>query len=289
MKKNIILTIFTPTYNRKNEISNLYNSLLNQSDKDFIWLIVDDGSTDNTEEYINTIKYENKINIKYYKKNNGGKHSATNMGIEFCTTDYFFCVDSDDTLTLDCVEKLNFLLNSKVREEDIGLIAYKKNISDDKKNKIISKDYIYISELYAKYGFKGELAIILKTKFLKSNLFPIIDGEKFISEAWLYDILDTIGKLYFFQEVIYLYDYLEDGYTKNFFKLIKNNIKGYKLFCYQRMEIGKFMYTKFHGAVFYHICHFLNKEGFNYIFCKHFFLLVISFFPALFYYLKKWR
>ena len=92
------LTIITTTYNREKEIIRLYKSLCNQTDKNFIWLIIDDGSTDNTNQQIQKFQSENKIKIEYLYKDNGGKHSALNFSSDNIKTEYVLIVDSDDFL-----------------------------------------------------------------------------------------------------------------------------------------------------------------------------------------------
>ena len=85
-----ILTIFTPTYNRAYILPKLYESLIKQTNKNFIWLIVDDGSDDNTEDIIKKWKEENYIDIEYIKQHNQGKHIAHNTGVDNCKTELFF-------------------------------------------------------------------------------------------------------------------------------------------------------------------------------------------------------
>ena len=99
----MFLTIMTSTYNRANLLENLYSSLINQTNKDFVWLIIDDGSVDNTKEIVEKLKNENKINIEYLYKKNGGKHTALNIGFENLKTDLTVIVDSDDKITSDAV------------------------------------------------------------------------------------------------------------------------------------------------------------------------------------------
>ncbi len=101
-----VLTIFTPTYNRGYIINNLYDSLCCQTCKDFVWLIVDDDSIDNTKELVERWIEENKIKIIYYKQKHGGKHRAMNFAVENSKSEFFFTVDSDDKLTNDAVEKI---------------------------------------------------------------------------------------------------------------------------------------------------------------------------------------
>ena len=99
-----MITVFTPTYNRKKELSNLYNSLLSQTYKDFEWLIVDDGSKDDTKSLINKFKTEKKIRINYIYKENGGKPSAYNVGLINAKGEIFLCVDSDDIISSDALK-----------------------------------------------------------------------------------------------------------------------------------------------------------------------------------------
>ena len=102
----MLITIFTPTYNRKEQIKRLYNSLKNQSYKDFEWLIVDDGSTDDTSELVHDFVEEKAILIKYIKQSNGGKHTAYNTALNYAEGKYFFCIDSDDWIGDNFLEKL---------------------------------------------------------------------------------------------------------------------------------------------------------------------------------------
>lgn len=98
------LTIFTPSYNRKEELERAYNSLLNQTNLNFIWMIVDDGSSDGTSDYIKEIQKNAPFNIEYYYQENKGKPYAFNYGVELGKTDYFFEIDSDDWLVKQGVE-----------------------------------------------------------------------------------------------------------------------------------------------------------------------------------------
>ena len=99
-----MITILTPTFNRDYILKKAYNSLLNQNNKKFEWLIIDDGSTDKTKELVNKFKSENKIKIRYFYKKNGGKHTALNFGINKAKGDLILILDSDDYLRKDAVE-----------------------------------------------------------------------------------------------------------------------------------------------------------------------------------------
>lgn len=101
-----LLTIFTPTYDRAYILPELYHSLCKEPSDSFIWLIVDDGSTDNTQTLVENWQRENKIEIVYFKQENGGKMRAHNKGVELCSTPLFFCIDSDDQIATGAVEKI---------------------------------------------------------------------------------------------------------------------------------------------------------------------------------------
>jgi len=173
MKK---LTIFTPTYNRAGLLPKLYDSLKKQTNKDFIWLIVDDGSKDNTKELVEGFKKENIIEIDYHYKENGGKNTAMDYSHEVCTTDYIACVDSDDLVTEDCVEKLlNIIPISDNYENCVGLLLPKKIINAKNVNyewNVKDGELIYFSELYGEYGYEGETFLIFKTSIVRNYKFP---------------------------------------------------------------------------------------------------------------------
>src|SRR5690606_8327144 len=101
----MMITIFTATYNRAYTLPTLYNSLLRQINFDFEWLIIDDGSTDNTEKLVKDWSTRNNpFKIRYIKNRNGGKPRAINKAVELANTPYLFILDSDDYLTDDAVE-----------------------------------------------------------------------------------------------------------------------------------------------------------------------------------------
>lgn len=223
------LTIFTPTYNREKYLTILYNSLKEQSNKSFQWVVVDDGSSDGTDKLIEKFKQEKKINIEYYKQVNSGKHIAHNKGVELCNTELFFCVDSDDYLPINSVEYiLSTWNNSRERDKSVGIVALKGysngNIMGNNMPKKIKKSTL--SDLYNIYGKKGEMALIFNTKYLKENLFPVFRGEKFLSEEVLYNELDNIGPLIILDKLIYIMEYLDTGITRNYIKAWRSSPNG---------------------------------------------------------------
>lgn len=237
------LTIFTPTYNRDYALPKLYESLTKQTSNDFEWLIVDDGSTDNTAELVEGWKRENKIPILFYKQQNGGKMRAHNKGVERCRTELFVCIDSDDCIVATGVEKIvRCWMNVKNKSSISGIIAYKaiKNKYGEYtvKKRFASMDNSTLGKLY-ETGFVGDTTLVFASNVIRCFPFPEVEGEKFITEAYSYDQIDQEYMYVLLDSVITLCEYLPDGYTQNEKVLFKKYPKGWALFFNQR---AKFTY-----------------------------------------------
>lgn len=233
-----LLTVFTPTYNRAYCLERLYKSLRDQSCKSFEWLIVDDGSSDNTKEMVEKWTAEKILNIRYIYQKNAGKSMAHNEGVRQTQTELFLCVDSDDMLTPDAVEAI--LNEWKVAtDKNTGILMRKFDGSHCLEVTTIpeglKESTLYDS--YNKYGLRGDTALVLRSSVIKQFEFPKFEGENFVPEAYLYDLIDTKGKLRFVDKPIYNCEYLNDGYTKNMMKLLKNNPQGYTAYILQRLHL----------------------------------------------------
>lgn len=248
-----ILTIFTPTYNRAYILPESYNTLKEQTCKDFVWLIVDDGSTDNTEELVKKWIAEGSVAIEYYKTNNRGKPSATNLSIEKCHTPLWVCLDSDDHFSIDAVDTIikDYL---KVKEENCyggivgnmftenGEVFDKQSLPDDLE-KIKDLDIRY------KYGVYSNLLHVFWTDILKEYKYPIIQNEKFIGESYLYEKMNVL--YYIERKPLYYAKYREDGLTAQYLNLHVENPKGYKMLKEQVMQSNIPFYHRFKGAIMY--------------------------------------
>ena len=285
------ITVFTPTYNRCNTLPRLYDSLKNQYDKNFEWLIIDDGSIDDTKKIVDNFIKEKEINIRYIFQENHGKSYAFNVGVENASYNLFYCVDSDDYIGEDTIKIINDINNViMVDDKIVGIMGYKKNIRKNYKNhRSIKANVLTVSQLYRRYHFKDEIALLYKTSLLIDNPFPIFEGEKFMPESYLYDKMDVIGKCYFIKKNIYFYEYLEDGYTNNSAELLKNNVNGYILYSKNRMENSILWENKVKGAVQYNISNLIAGKGLKYLRSKYFLLLIITLIPSYLYYLKKYK
>lgn len=210
------VTIFTSTYNRADLLPRLYYSLCQQSCKDFDWIIVDDGSTDNTNELIEEFCKENKIIIHYYKKNNGGKHTAINYGVKLAKSELFFIVDSDDYLPHDSIYNVLNIWRTMPKDSACnwgglcGLDASKNGciIGSGLPAEILDTSVLEIRD---KYGVVGDLKEIYLTSVLKEFPFPEIPGENFCPEILIWNRIAKQYKLRFFNKVIYIAEYQKKG------------------------------------------------------------------------------
>lgn len=240
------ITVFTPTYNRAYRIENLYRSLQRQTFKDFEWVVIDDGSTDNTEELFNQwLKEDNFFPIVYQKVDNGGKHRAINKGVQIARGELFFIVDSDDYLTDTALERIDFVERSipDSEKENFAGVCGNRGYSI---NRVVgqvqkTKDYLDITMLERpKYGISGDKAEVFYTKVLKKYPFPEFQGEKFCTECVVWDRIAYDGyRLRFFNEIIYICEYLEDGLSKNYKNIYLKNPKSYGLYLCQSIQFGK--------------------------------------------------
>lgn len=221
------LTIFTPTYNRRENLIALYKSLLNQDCKEFTWLVIDDGSSDKTEEYIKEIMRSAPFKIEYYFQKNGGKHVAFNNAIIKCNTDFFMCVDSDDTLGNDDIKIIKKYVEDfdKIKDRKICGFVFPRESEYNKKIDFGNFDNKIIDVMDLKfYTNKNiETNIIFSTKILKKYEFPIVNNERFMSEEILYNNIAKDYKFKFINTYIIKSEYLDTGLTKNIYKNYKKN------------------------------------------------------------------
>lgn len=218
----MLFTIFTPTYNRAYILPKLYSSLLNQVNQNFQWLIVDDGSTDNTEMLIKEYITENKISIRYFKQKNQGKHIAINKAIGLAKLPWFCIIDSDDYLESDATQVWEQLTHEVNDNETAGFsfIHFSDRIIYDKSKygnqRMTNKDE-YVWE------FKGEMLFCFKTQVLKKFSFPVYPEEKFCQESVLFLPILRNYQMIFTDYVLVRGEYLEDGLSQNhYLAMIKN-------------------------------------------------------------------
>lgn len=265
-----MITVFTPSYNRKKELKDLYESLLRQDYNDFEWLIVDDGSKDDTKSFIEELKKENKININYVYKENGGKQSAYNKGLDCTKGDIFLCIDSDDILKDNILKTINDDFKKIKKDKSIGGVIYVQSYINDK-SKIIGTSFKEDNmvenyfDIYHKLNVTGDKLIVLKTSVAKEYYFPLIKGEKFIPEALIFN---RISNKYNFlcRNIIAAHkEYLQGGYSNNYFNLVKRNPKGNMLYFKELYSKEKKLYN-IYGYLLFGI---YSKTKFSELLKKH--------------------
>ena len=220
------ITVLTPAYNRGKLLEKLYESLCAQDCKDFEWLIVDDGSTVDTSERVEQVKQTADFPIFYHRKENGGKHTALNYAYQFIKTPLTFIVDSDDSLTRDAISYVNEIYKRYKNESDLCGFSFLRGKPDGGYLSTSGVPQDGMKESYVECrinrGIGGDMAEVWYTHCLKEYLFPEFQGEKFLGEDIVWVRMSEKYKMRFFNRVIYVSDYLEDGLTNN---RRKHNIK----------------------------------------------------------------
>lgn len=227
-----MITIITPTYNRAHTLPKLYESLLDQTSKNFEWLIIDDGSIDNTADIVKDFINDSKIKIRYFKKNNGGKHTALNMGFQKTLTDWILIVDSDDWLKQDSIEYLSEE-SSKLSKDYIS-ISFLRSYPD---GRTIGDSFsttkgleTYLDRI--SHNILGDKADLIRVDALKSFMFPEFKGENFMAESPMFLWLSKKGKTKFTNFDGYICEYLDGGLTdnsiKNRYRCINSTLYVYK-------------------------------------------------------------
>ena len=211
------MTIITPTYNRAKLLRRLYESLKKQTNQDFVWLVVDDGSNDNTEQVINDFCKDKQIVIQYMKRENGGKHRALNTGIATIETELTFIVDSDDYLPDNAVETV--LLYHNKYKEDKALCGY--SFLRCEEDGSVNTAYFKKDEEIATYcdvringNIGGDKAEVFITEILKQYPFSEYEGEKFLPEDLVWMKISGPYQMVHINKCIYISEYLEGGLTK---------------------------------------------------------------------------
>lgn len=220
------ITVFTPTYNRAYKIKELYDSLCSQTFRSFEWVIVNDGSIDNTDAIIESFKKDGLIKINYLVQENCGKHIAINKGLHAALGELFYIVDSDDTVP---PESLQNIWNKYQKIKDNNTVAGVVGRIVNSKFKLIGtplpEHEMNISGLQLRYQYKiqGDLSEVFKTEILKQYPFPYYENEKFCTEALIWNRIYKKYTMLFFDEPILTTEYLPDGLTASSFKIRKNS------------------------------------------------------------------
>lgn len=217
--KHPFITILTPTYNRASLLPRLFDSLLRQTNKDFEWIVVDDGSTDDTREVVANLKEKcgGAFPMDYVYKANGGKHMAINMGVTRAQGELFFIVDSDDLLTDDALETVANSWHDISDDKSFAGIAGL-DIAMDTREVIgsgLPQEHIDCNAIDIRYRHHvtGDMKEVFRTEVLREFPFPEFAGERFCPEQLVWFRMARRYRLRYINKPIYIADYQPDGIT----------------------------------------------------------------------------
>ncbi len=221
------LTIITPTYNRAECLKLCCESLEKQTNKDFQWLIVDDGSSDHTADVVKAFM-KRFLKIDYIYKENGGKHTALNASHPYIKGNYVLILDSDDTLIPEAVDTVLTLCKKYENNPEVGQFIFLKGYSEDKPICYVAHEDVVVDTLKeTRISNTGrDCCDVYRTELFKKHPFPEFEGERFIGEGAAFLGIELESKGVYQNKVIYICDYLEDGLTKAGRKMRIQNPKG---------------------------------------------------------------
>ena len=257
------LTVFTPAYNRAHTIGRTYESLCRQTSQDFEWLVVDDGSQDNTKELVEGWIQENKISIRYIYQKNQGMHGAHNTAYANIQTELNTCIDSDDYMPDNAVEKIVTFWKEHGSDKYAGILALDQ---EENTGKIIGTKFpeeMKESTLQGFYaaGGKGDKKLVYRTDVInKYPPYPLFEGERYVGLAYKYMLIDQDYKLLTLNEPLVIVEYQADGSSYNMFKQYWRNPKGFAFFRKAEMVTTKSLKRKFMVCVHYVSSSIISKN-----------------------------
>lgn len=248
-----ILTIFTPTYNRATTLHLCYESLCRQTCRDFEWLVIDDGSTDNTRELVEQWQKEGKIPITYHHQENQGMHGAHNAAYRLIKTELNTCIDSDDYMPDDAVEKIIDFWKTNGNSKVAGIVA----LDVDFNGQLIGTKFppdikqTTLSGFYC-HGGRGDKKLIYRTEIINAYPeYPLFEGEKYVSLGYKYELIDQDYELLTMNEPVCCVNYQPDGSTKNMYRQYIRNPQGFAFIRKQSMVLAPTARRRFVEAIHY--------------------------------------
>lgn len=290
---NPLLTVFTPTYNRRNLLIRCYRSLQAQTNTNFIWLIIDDGSNDGTKALVEQwIKENNKFKINYIYQKNQGMHGAHNTAYENINTKLNVCIDSDDYMPPDAIEKIYDFWNKYGSDKYAGIAA----LDEFENGQVIGCKFpnklkcCTLFDMYKRKGIYGDKKLIYRTDLTKKYPYPVYEGEKYVGLDYKYHMIDHECELLLMNEVVCTVEYQQDGSSMNMLRQYRTNPQGFAFYRIQNMKNprGNLKY-RFKECIHYVSSSLIakNKEFIKESPCKVLTILAIPFGMLLYLYIKK--
>lgn len=258
------LTVFTPSYNRVDLLPRLYKSLVEQTCKDFIWLVIDDGSTDHTKEVVEKWVKDALIEIRYVFKENGGMHTAHNLAYSIIESEINICIDSDDFMPKNAVE--NILINwEKVSywPNIAGMIGLDESIDGHIIGSEMPCDMYVTSfdDLYHKCKVKGDKKLVYRSSITNAYpKYPEFDGERLVPLSRLYNLIDRDYQLVCFNSVWVIVDYQEGGSSNTIIDQYFRSPKGFREARITKIKCSSDIIAVFKNVIHLGCCNIILKD-----------------------------
>ncbi|MBR1964507.1 MAG: glycosyltransferase family 2 protein [Muribaculaceae bacterium] len=257
-----LITVFTPAFNRAHTIWRTYQSLCRQTCKDFIWMVIDDGSTDNTAELVLKWKENSKFEIIYIYQQNQGMHGAHNTAYQNITTELNVCIDSDDYMPDDAIELITKFWRNNGSEKYAGIIG----LDVDLNQQIIGTEFpnnlkeTTLTDFYANGG-KGDKKLVYRTEVIKKYPeYPIFDKEKYVGLAYKYMLIDQNYTLLTINRPLVVVEYQQDGSSNNMLRQYWNNPKGFAFYRKTEMVLAPTLKRRFMSCIHYVSSSIISKN-----------------------------
>ncbi|WP_290566274.1 glycosyltransferase family A protein [Akkermansia sp.] len=249
-----LLTVFTPAFNRADCLRHCYESLRKQTCRDFIWLVVDDGSSDGTGEMVKEWMQAGELEIQYHYQENGGMHAAHNAAYELVATELNVCLDSDDRMPEDAVASILEFWERHGSDRVAGMAGLD---ADAVTGELIGTPFeedageTTLNGFYAAGG-RGDKKLVYRTALMKQlPSYPVFPGEKYVGLGYKYMLADRIAPLLTMNKVLCLVEYREDGSSRNMFRQYVLNPRGFAFLRKEGMQYQPTRCRRFMEAVHY--------------------------------------
>lgn len=261
------LTIFTPAYNRAHTIGRTYESLCRQTSKDFCWLVVDDGSVDNTKELVGEWIKENKIPIRYIYQQNQGMHGAHNTAYRNIDTELNTCIDSDDYMPDDAVENIISFWKQYGSEKYAGIIG----LDATTDGKIIGSTFpdnlksTTLHSYFDKQKGVGDKKMVYRTDIIKQYpTYPIFEGENYVGLDYLYRMIDIDYELLVSNNIFVIVEYQVDGSSRGMWKQYWRNPHGWAFYRIFEMKSSNSLCRQIKCCTHY-VSHSIRSKNYRFL------------------------
>ncbi|MDO4465981.1 MAG: glycosyltransferase family 2 protein [Bacillota bacterium] len=263
--RNVTLSIITPSYNRGHLLPKCYDSLCRQTNQDFEWIVIDDGSQDRTEEIVQS--FHPSFPLYFVKKENGGKHTALNTTHPYIHGKYVCILDSDDYFIDTAVAQILSCWEKEEEHKDVGIVILLKGsapdspfcqafVQDEGKSVDIMR---YKRECFG----SNDACEVIRSDLFKKYPFPVFQNERFISEGALWNRVSFTHKCVYYNQVVYLANYLEDGLSKSGKKLRVHNPNGGMYTANLNMNKKNFWQRRIKNGLLYTCYGFFAKKSYG--------------------------